>query len=218
MGAVTIRFQCGACAVRLSTGTVQCVNFLLLSTVGHQISSDGIRPLQTKIETILKAPVSGNVQKLRSFLGLINYHGKFILNLSTLLQPLNALLQAGTKWSWSTKCEKAFQEAKKQIASAKVLTHYDPTLPIKLAADASAYGVGAVISHRMPDGTERPIAFASHTLTKSEKNYAQLEKEALSLVYEVKKFHRYLYSRKFTLLTDHQDLRHTFHPNKAYHH
>ena len=68
--------------------------------------------------------------------------------------------------------EKTFQVAKKQIASAKVITHYDPTLPIKVAADVSTYGVGAVISHRMPDGTERSIAFASCTLTKSEKNYA----------------------------------------------
>ena len=90
-----------------------------------------------------------------SFLGLINYYGKFIPNLSTLLQPLNALLQAGTKWSWSTKCEEAFRQPKEQIASANVLTHYDPTLPIKLAADASAYGVGAVISHKMLDGTEK---------------------------------------------------------------
>ena len=69
----------------------------------------------------------------------------------------------------TTKCEKAFQKAKKQIASVKVLTHYDPNLPIKLVADASAYGIGAMISHRMPDGTERPIAFASRTLTASEK-------------------------------------------------
>ena len=74
----------------------------------------------------------------------------------------------------------------------KVLTHYDPTLPIKLATDASSYGVGVVISHRKPDGTGRPMAFASCTLTKSEKNYAQLEKEALSLVYGFEKFHRYL--------------------------
>ena len=109
--------------------------------------------------------------------------------MSTLLPPINALLQAGTKWSWSTKCEKAFQEAKKQIASSNVLTHYDPTLLIKLVADASAYGVGVVISHTMPDRTERPIAFASHTLTASKNNYAQLEKKVLSSVYRVKKFH-----------------------------
>ena len=67
----------------------------------------------------------------------------------------------------------------------------------------------------MPDGTERPIAFASCTLTASEKNYTQLEKEALSLVYGVKKFHRYLYSGKVTLLTDHQPLTTVFHPNKG---
>ena len=96
--------------------------------LGHQISSDSIRPLQTKIEAILIAPVPGNIKKLRSFLGLINYYGKFIPNLSTLLQPLNALLQAETKWSWSTTCEKAFRKAKKQIASAKVLMHYDPVV------------------------------------------------------------------------------------------
>ena len=102
-------------------------------------------------------------------MGLINYYGKFICNLSTLLQSLNALVQTGTGSSWSTKCEKEFQEAKKQIAYAKALTHYDPTLPIKLVADVSAYGIGVVISHRMPDGTERPIAFASRTLTAGER-------------------------------------------------
>ena len=118
-------------------------------------------------------------------MGLIKYYGKFIPNLSILLQPLNAFLHAGTKWSWSTKCQKALQEAKKEIASANVLMHYDPTEPIKLVANASAYGVDAVLSHTMPDGTERSIAFASRTLTKTEKNYAQLEKDALSLVYGV---------------------------------
>ena len=80
--------------------------------------------------------------------------------------------------------------------------HYDSALPLYVATDASAYGVGAVISHIYPDGTEYPIAYASHTLTPSEKNYSQIEKEALSLVFGIKKFHYYVYGRPFTLVTD----------------
>ena len=136
----------------------------------------------------------------------MNYYSKFILNLATIIHPLNELLQTDRKWRWSEECVEAFDLVKKQLTSSQLLTHYDLSLLLHLAADASAYGVGAVISHTLPDGTERPIAFASRTLTLTEKNYAQLEKEALSLVFGVKKFHQYLYGRKFTLVTDHKPL------------
>ena len=183
--------------------------------LGHQISEEGIKPLANKVSAIIKAPTPKDLQQLRSFLGLVNYYGKFIPNLATLLQPLNSLLQADTKWVWSQRCAKAFQEAKEKIASAQVLTHYAPDRPIKLAVDASPYGVGAVISHSMPNGAERPIAFASRTLHKNEKNSPQIEKEALAIVYGVKKFHQYLYGRKFVLLTDHQPLTSIFGPKKG---
>ena len=84
-----------------------------------------------------------------------------------------------------------------------------------MAADASAYGVGAVISHVMPDGVERSIAYASRTLSQSEQNYAQLEKEALALTFGVKRFHQYLFGRKFVLVTDHKPLMAILGPKKA---
>ena len=123
-----------------------------------------------------------------------------------MLHPLNSLLQQDRKWEWTSECSQAFQQAKEALSSSHVLVHYDPALPITLAGDASAYGIGAVISHTLLDGSERPIAFASRTLTTSERNYAQIEKEALSLIFGVKKFHHYLYGRKFNLVTDHKPL------------
>ena len=173
--------------------------------LGHKVDASGLHPLSGKVEAIVQAPEPQNVQQLRSFLGLLNYYGKFIKNLATLLHPLNKLLQQDVKWYWSTNCEIAFKQAKQELVASKVLAHYDINLPIKLAADASSYGVGAVISHvyPVPDGTERPIAFASRTLTTAEQNYAQLEKEALGLVFGVKRFHPYLFGRTFTLVTDH---------------
>ena len=71
----------------------------------------------------------------------------------------------GQKWKWSKECENSFRLAKEKLTSPNLLVHYDPSLPMKLAGDTSAYGVGAVISYVMSDGSERPIAYASHTLS-----------------------------------------------------
>ena len=183
--------------------------------LGHRIDQEGIHALPHKVSAIVNAPAPTNVQELRSFLGLINYYSKFIRNLASLLHPLNQLLQVNKKWEWTDKCATAFKQAKQQLISAKVLTHYNPELPPRMAADASAYGIGAVISHVLPDRSKKPISFASRTLTPSKKNYSQLEKEALSLTVGVKEFHQYLYGCTFTLITDHKPLTAIFGPKKG---
>jgi len=90
-----------------------------------------------------------------------------------------------------------------QLASATVLVNYDINLPIRLACNTSAYGVGAVISHVMLDSSEHPIAYASRSLSSAETNYSQLEREALAIIFKVKKFHKFLYGCPFILVTDH---------------
>ena len=174
--------------------------------LGHCVDATGLHTTPSKVEAVKEAPQPRNVQELRSFLGLVHYYGKIMPNLATLLNPLNLLLRDGSKWVWTEECSRAFKEAKQLLITAPILAHYDPTLPIKMAGDASAYGIGAVISHTYPDGTERPISFASRTLSPSEQNYPQIENEALSLVYGIKNFYAYLYGRKFTLVTDHKPL------------
>ena len=174
--------------------------------LGHCVDSRGIHTSEKKVKAILVAPSPHNLQQLRSFLGLLNYYAKFLPHLASLLHPLHMLLRTKQLWHWSKACEQAFQRAKKRLVEAPVLVHYDPELPIVLAADASAYEIGAVISHKFPDGLERPVAFASGMLSASEKNYAQVEKAVVSLIFGVCKFHQYLYGRKFTLVTDHKPL------------
>ena len=103
--------------------------------------------------------------------------------------------------------KKAFDTLINVLSSDRVLVQYDPSLPIKVDSDASKTGLGAVISHIYPDRSERPIEYSSRSLNAAEKNYGQIEKEALSLVWAVKTFHRYIFDRKFELVTDHKPLK-----------
>ncbi|XP_054707489.1 uncharacterized protein K02A2.6-like [Uloborus diversus] len=182
---------------------------------GHKIDKFGLHKTQEKTEAILKAPVPENVSELKSFLGLVNYYGKFIPNLSTCVAPLNKLLKKGTTFCWTTECQNTFLKLKKEISSERVLCHYNPKLPIVLQTDASPVGIGAVLSHITEDGSEKPIMFASRSLTATERNYSQIDKEALSIVWAVKKYYQYLFGRHFHLVTDHKPLVSIFAPNKS---
>ena len=183
--------------------------------LGHVIDARGIHTSEKRVKAIVDAPADRNLHELRSFLGLLNYYVLRHPNLASQLHPLHTLLRSSQPWEWSEDCERVFQSSKESLTKAPVLAHYDPSLPMVMAADASAYGIGAVISHRHPDGSEQPIEYASRTLTKSERNYAQGEKEALLLVFGIKRFHKYLYGRHFTLLTDHKPLLSILGPKRA---
>ena len=186
-----------------------------VSYLGHVVSNAGLKKSPDKIKAVTEAPKPQNVSSLRSFLGLINYYNRFIPNLASVLQPLYQLLEKGKKWNWSKQCEEAFQKCKLLLTSDTVLTHYDPDRPVRLACDASQYGIGAVLSHILLDKSERPIAYASRSLSVAEKNYAQIDKEALGLIWGVKRFNQYLYGRHFQLITDHKPLTYIFHPEKG---
>ena len=174
--------------------------------LGHILDKNGIQMSPKKVKAIAEMPQPKDQKQLRAFLGMVNHYGKFMPNLSELCAPLNCLLKKAVKWKWTKECEEAVVNIKHKLTSAEALVHFNPSLPIVLAADASSVGIGAVIFHRYPDGTEKAIAHASKTLTPSERNYSQIEREALALIYGVKKFHQYLWGREFTLLTDHKPL------------
>ncbi|KAL9975232.1 hypothetical protein ACROYT_G012366 [Oculina patagonica] len=109
-----------------------------------------------------------NVTELKSYLGLLNYYDKFVPELATILRPLHDLLQKDAPWKWTEECERAFVRSKEQLQASPLLVHYDLKKPLRLACDTSAYDVDAVISHVMENDEERPIAFASRTLSASE--------------------------------------------------
>ena len=151
-------------------------------------------------------PPPDNTAQLRSFLGLISHYSSFVPEMHRLRGPLNDLLTKDRLWTWSHQCQAAFDGIKSVLCSDLLLTHFNPELEIVVASDASDYGIGAVISHIFPDKSEKAIAHAARSLTPAERNYGQIEKEALAIVFAVKRFHKMLYGHHFTLLTDHKPL------------
>ncbi len=120
---------------------------------------------------------------------------------------LYLLLHIGKPWKWGEAERATFENARSTLTSTSVLVHYDPGKELILACDSSSYRIGAVLSYSSENGMQhRPIAFASRTLAPAERNYSQLEKEGLALVYGVKQFNQFLYGRLFTIISDHKPL------------
>ena len=146
---------------------------------------------------------------------MVNFCGKFLPNLSSTLEPLHELLCNEKRWTWKSREQKAFQQAEDLLQSSRVLVHYNPAKNIILLYDASTYGVGAVLAHEMDDSSEKPIVFASRSLSKPKRAYCRQDKEALAVIFAVKKFHQFLYDRHFIIYTDHKPLIGLLSPGKA---
>ena len=192
----------------------KCV-FLAPSIVylGHQIDSDGLQPVAENSKQCRKCQLHRTSPSLKSYLGLLTYYSRFLPNLSSELALLYKLLKHNEPWHWTSQQKKAFERSKELLLSLQLLVHFDPNLEIHLACDASSYSIGAVLSHKMPDGSEKPVGFVFHTLTNAEKKYSQIEKEERACVYGVTCFHLYLFGHRFKLQTDHKPL--LFHESKA---
>ena len=181
-------------------------SFLATSVVylAYKLDKEGLHPTYETVDAIQRTPSPKNITQTKAYLGLLNYYGKFLPNLATVLNPLYFLLRSSSKRRWGSRAEVAFQDSKKLLLSSQVLVRYSPEQELILACNASNYGLGAVLSHKFPDGQEIPIGYHSQTLTPAERKYLQIEKERLSCIFAVKRFHNYLFGRSFTLVTNHK--------------
>jgi hypothetical protein len=138
--------------------------------LGFTVDKEGRCPDPQKITAVADMPTPTNITTLRSFLGLVNYYQSFVPNMRSIRQPLDDLLKKDSEWTWSACCQRAFESIKGILNSDLLLTHYDPSLEVTVAADASEHGVGVVIQHRWPDGSVRATAHASCSLKPAEQN------------------------------------------------
>lgn len=154
-----------------------------------------------KYEAITMFKTPENLVELQRFLGMVQYLTKFINNMSEVTQPLRELLKIDTEWVWTEQQNAAFLKIKKILSSAPVLKFYDVNSDVVIQCDASSYALGAAIFQN-----DRPVAYVSRALNKSEINYAQIEKEALAIKFACNKFHQYIYGKNVTIHTDHKPL------------
>ena len=173
--------------------------------IGHVLIPDGLKPDPSKVQAIVAMPTPSDKKALQRLLGMITYLAKFLPNLSDVTEPLRRLLDKDVQWHWNDTHEKSWKQVKQLITREPVLKYFDPSKEVTLQCDASKSGLGAVI---LQEG--QPIAFSSRALTSNERNYAQIEKELLSIVHGCTRFNQYVYGRPVTVQTDHKPLESIF--------
>lgn len=174
---------------------------------GHRISAQGILPLKSNIDAVLRMTPPTDQKQLIRFLSTANYYLKFVQGFAELCEPLRQLLRKDVVWNWSSDCQHSFDQLKERLISAPVLAHFDISASTYLTCDASGTAIGACLSQRSRhDGIERPVAFISRALSPAERKYSATEREALACLWACERLDFYLYGRHFTLITDHAAL------------
>lgn len=176
-----------------------------LTFVGDVVSEEGVKPDPRKTSAINNMERPKNKDDVRRFLGMVTYLAKFVPQLSTQSAPLRILLEQKNEWIWSHEQEECFLKLKEILTSEPVLKFYDPEKSTRISADASQYGLGAVLLQQH-DEQWLPVAYASRALTSAETRYAQIEKELLASLYACERFHQYVYGQAFEVETDHKPL------------
>lgn len=174
--------------------------------LGFLISDGGYKMDPNKTEAIRNFVPPQEQKQLKSFLGLISFYRKYIPSFSLIAQPLHRLLRKDVIFEWSAECKFAFDKLIEAVEKNIILKYPDFSKEFYLTTDASNFGLGAVLSQRGDDGTDRPLAFISRSLNPAEQNYSTTEKECLAIVWAIHDFRHYLIGRKFTIFSDHRPL------------
>ena len=178
--------------------------------LGHTISSSGIRKQQSYMEKVDAIPLPETVGELREFLGLINFHRKFIKGASVVQRPLSELTggKKNTKVEWTRERQDAFEQLKDLMRQDIELTfpcYAEDSPKIELWVDASAVGAGACLKQRQEE-EDKIISYASMTFNQSQRNYSTIDRELAALRWAVKSFRTFLYGVEFIIKTDHRPL------------
>lgn len=173
--------------------------------LGHTLTDEGIKPNNDKIEAVKKFPLPKTQKEIKSFLGLVGYYRKFIQDFAKLTKPMTSCLKKNAKVIHNKEFLECFDKCKQLLVNAPILQYPDFEKPFILTTDASDVAIGSVLSQGTV-GSDKPVAFASRTLSVTECKYSTIEKELLSIVWATKYFRPYLYGRKFIIYTDHRPL------------
>ena len=171
--------------------------------LGHLITPHGLQPNPSRVRAVTEFPVPTTVTQVCQFVGLTSYYQRFIERFAKMAAPLHNLTKKEVEFSWTTDCQKAFDELKMRLITAPVLAYPNFDIDFVLETDASYQGLGAVLSQRLADQKLHPVAFGSRALSPPEKNYSVTELETLAVVWAIKHFHAYLYGHNVQVVTDH---------------